>query len=68
MDKFTVLFKKYLSPFLLIFLYCFTNQTEAQTNILYTLESTIIFKGDSESLINNEIVKDEYLGHEFKWN
>ncbi len=28
----------------------------------------IIFKGDSASLIKNEIVKEEYLGHEFKWN
>ncbi len=28
----------------------------------------IIFKGDSVSLRNNETVKDEYLGHEFKWN
>ena len=28
----------------------------------------IIFKGDSASLIKNEIVKEEYLGHEFKWD
>lgn len=31
-------------------------------------KGNIIFKGDSESLINNETVKNEYLGHEFKWN
>lgn len=31
-------------------------------------KGSIIFQGDSKSLINNEIVKNEYLGHEFKWN
>jgi len=28
----------------------------------------IIFKGDAESLIGNEIVRNEYLGQEFRWN
>lgn len=28
----------------------------------------VIFKGDAESLISNEIVRNEYLGQEFKWN
>jgi lipopolysaccharide export system ATP-binding protein len=28
----------------------------------------VIFSGDFESIINNEKVKDEYLGKEFRWN
>jgi len=29
---------------------------------------SVIFKGNAESLINNEIVRNEYLGQEFRWD
>ena len=56
MNKFTIFMKNYLSLFLLIFLYGFTNHAEAQTNMLNTLESPIIFKGDDTTAYRDPAV------------
>jgi hypothetical protein len=56
MNKFNILNINYLSHLLLIFLYGFTNQTEAQTNILNTLGSPIIFKGDDTTAYRDPAV------------
>jgi len=56
MNKLTVLIKKYLSHFLILFLFACSNQTEAQTNILYTWESPIIFKGDDTTAYRDPAV------------
>ncbi len=48
--------KDYLGHFLLIFLYYFTNQAEAQTNLLNALESPIIFKGNDTTAYRDPAV------------
>ncbi len=56
MNKFTVLISDLLNCFLLLFLSGFTNPTEAQNNLLYSLESPIIFKGDDTTAYRDPAV------------
>ena len=48
--------KKHTAHFLLIFIYSFTIHTEAQTNILYALDSPIIFKGNDTTAYRDPAV------------
>jgi len=48
--------KIFLSYFCTIFIYCCSNQTGSQSNILNTLESPIIFKGDDSTAYRDPAV------------